>query len=71
MVDANVEIDAVEFFAVGSRFFDFLCHDACTVGETYDLRYKPEECAIGMETAKVHKRGEWMGYFVDYAIAFE
>ena len=61
----------MEFLAVGIGFFDFLSHDACSVGETYDLGYEPEKCAIGMESAKAHEWCEWAGYFVDYAIAFE
>ena len=41
----------MEFFAVGARFFDFLSHDACTVGKTYDLGYEPKECAVRVESA--------------------
>ena len=70
VVDRYVEVDAVKFFVVGTRLFNFLSHNSCAISETYDLCYEPEECTIGLKSAKAHKWGERTCYFVDYAITF-
>ena len=70
VVDRDVEIEAMELFAVGTRLFDFFSHNSCSVGKTYNLCHEPKECAARLKSTNAHERSKRTGYFVDDAISF-